>query len=181
MNFWSNNCLLDREVLGQASNTPTPWFMGWYPKQSSRFTLSCDLQSWNQVRFGVFNEFDLEFENPFDAQIQSEFESEKWAHMNQTQECISSKPCEVKAQLCSSFCWHLPLQHLPKASDCPNAKCPHLTIHKWSLTNIQRSGYTSHEHYENALSGTSILQAFQGLCSLSPIRKKSSCSCDLHQ
>lgn len=24
-----------------------------------------------------FNEFDLEFENPFDAQIQSEFESEK--------------------------------------------------------------------------------------------------------
>lgn len=167
MNSWSNNWLLDREVLGQASNTPTPWFMGWYPKQSSRFTVSCYLQSWNQVRCGVFNEFDLEFENPFDAQIQSEFESEKWAHMNLAQECISSKPCEVKAQLCSSFCWHLPLQHLSKTSDCPNAKCPHLTIHKWPLKNIQRSGYTLHEHYESALSGTSISQAFQELHSLS--------------
>lgn len=118
---------------GPSFNTPTPWFMDWYPKQNSRFTVSCHFQSWNQVRFGAFNEFDLEFENPFDAQIQREFESEKWVHMNQTQECISSKPCEVKTQLCSSFCWHLPLQHLSKTSDCPNARCPHLTIHKRPL------------------------------------------------
>lgn len=167
MNSWSNNWVLDREVLGQASNTSTLWFMDWYPQQSSRFTLSCDLQSWNQVRFGVFNEFDLEFENPFDAQIQNEFESEKWAHMNQTQECISSKPCEVKAQLCSSFSWHRPLQHLSKTSDCPNAKCPHLTIHKWPLKNLQKSGYALHEQYENALSDTSTSQASQEFWALS--------------
>lgn len=42
-------------------------------KQSCRFTVSCHLQ----VRFRAFNEFDPEFGNPFDAQIQSEFESEK--------------------------------------------------------------------------------------------------------